>query len=175
MAMPVLAAGHIPTAAELKQITDRIDLLSAPPRAHLRQTVAQTVSNGVFTAITYDAEDFDNYAGHSTASNTDRYTCMLAGWYMLNGAIGWAASASTTTQRGSSWYKNGSQLNASQLLFTPSVNATMQFPARTMFVQLAVADYVELRAFQNTGGNLNTDVSFSGLQSSASIIWIGEA
>lgn len=171
MAMPTLAAGHIPTAAELKQITDRIDLLSAPPYAQLRQTGAQTIGSGAFVAITFDAEDFDNYGGHSTVSNTSRYTCQLDGIYQLTGKIGWAANA--TGRRASRWQKNGADLNGSQIAIIATSASDVGHPAATMFVSLVAGDYVELHGFQESGGNLATVVA-GAQQPTMTVRWIAE-
>lgn len=167
--------GHRNRSEEFETVLDRIEFLNSRPMFHAVQTVAQTIGNGAFTALTFTTEVVDNYGGHSTSTNNDRYTIQVDGWYQLTGGTGWVASASTTTQRGSSWYKNGNQLDGSQVLFTAGANTTLQQVARTMFVSCVAGDYIELRAYQNTGGNLNTDVAFNGVYSSMSILWVAEA
>lgn len=39
-----------------------------------KNTTALTVNTG-FTPVTLGSEDFDSHGGHSTVSNTSRYTC----------------------------------------------------------------------------------------------------
>jgi hypothetical protein len=173
MPMPALPAGHIPTAAELEQITDQVDLLSDPPRAQLRQTVAQAIGSGAFTALTFDSEDYDNRNGHSTSSNTSRYTCQVAGWYRLTGKIAFAGN--TTGRRASKWQKNGSDISASQVAAIATSASDVEHPAATIEVLLAVNDYVELLAFQESGGSLNTFVGAAAQQPFMSVRRIGES
>lgn len=172
---PDIAPGGYPRGDEIEAMLDRIQFLNSPPMFQGRQTSgAQSIANGTFVALTFDVEDYDNYGGHSTSTNTERYTAVVAGVYMLCGSHSFAASASTTTQRGSSWYKNGSQIEGSQVLHAVNSNTTWQFPTKTILTTLAVGDYIELRAFQNTGGALNTDVSFPSVQSMMTLRWVAE-
>lgn len=166
--MPTLPAGHVPTAAELETITDLID---GPPRFLGRQTVAQTITTGTFTAITLGAEDVDNYNGHSTSSNTSRYVCQLTGWYAMSGKTAWSGSA--TGRRGSDWRVNGSIVGGSQVIVAASSGSTIQVPAASMDVFLNAGDYVELFGFHEHGSNLNTDVAFSGVYSFMCARWVG--
>lgn len=170
MTMPTLPAGHVPTAAELEEITDLID---GPPRFVGRQTVAQVVTTATFTAITFGSEDVDNYNGHSTAALTSRYVCQLAGWYQVSGKVAWNGSA--TGRRGSDWRVNGAIVGGSQVIYAAGSASAVQLPAATMEVFLSAADYVELFGYHEHGSNLSTDVSFSGVHSFMSVRWVGAA
>lgn len=170
MALPTLPAGHVPTAAELEQITDAI---SSPPRYIGRQTVTQAVATGIFTAITFGSEDVDNYNGHSTAVNTSRYTSQLAGWYKMTGKIAWNGSA--TGRRGCDWRVNGAIVGGSQMIYAAGTASAVQLPAATMEIFLNAGDYIELFGYQESGGSLSTDVSFSGVHSYMGARWVGDA
>lgn len=171
MVNPILAGSRL-LAEDLLAWSDAINFLLDPPGAQLRQTVAQSASSGAFTAVTFTAEDYDNRSGHSTSVNTSRYTCQVAGRYQVSGKVTWAANA--TGQRGSAWHVNGSLINASQIS-VPAVNASAaySYAAATMTVLLAAGDYVELHAFQDTGGSLSTSVAAVQLQSYVHIRWVG--
>lgn len=143
-----------------------------PPHAELRQTVAQTLTTGVTAAVTFDVEDVDEPAaagGHSTSSNTSRYTAQYAGWYLVGGGVGFAANA--TGQRAAVWAVNGALLNGSQVMEQATSASNNKVGARTKLVYLNVGDYVELHAQQTSGGNLNTAVTASE-QSSMSVLWV---
>lgn len=142
------------------------------PAAQMRQIVAQTIPNTIYASITFTTEDFDTHGGHDTSSNTSRYVCQLAGRYSLNGAIAYAASGSGF--RAAVWVKNGTRLPGSQSdALSVSGGPTTQVTARPYQVVLAVNDYIELQAYQNSGGNLDTLVSSADEQSSMLIQYMG--
>lgn len=140
-----------------KILADHVAALQAPPIAELRQTGAQTLTTGVWTSLTFDAEVVDSAGGHSTSSNTSRYTAVIAGYYLLSGGAGFASNA--TGLRGVRWAKNGSSIDSSGTTEPTGSGNNMAYPARGILVQLSVGDYVELQAVQTTGGNLGTSVA----------------
>ena len=145
----------------------------ASPIAQLRQTTAQTaIANNSWTPITFDVEDLDTHNGHSTASNTSRYTCQRAGKYRLNGAVAWAGSASG--QRWTRWAKNGTEIAGSGLNQQATSAGQAIAPARNLNVTLALNDYVELQALQSSGGALDTYVGVAYAQSAMSVEWISD-
>lgn len=170
-ARPIIPPGGYPRGSDLEELLDRVQFLSDPPRAQLRQTVAQSLTSGAFAAITFGAEDFDNYSGHSTSTNTSRYTAQIAGIYQLAGKAAWAGNA--TGRRATKWQKNGVDITASQVAIIATSASDVEHPATTMMVSLAVGDYVELHAFQDSGGALNTFVG-TEQQPVMTVRWIGE-
>lgn len=121
-----------------------------------RQTVSQNIAASTATALTFTTEDFDTDNGHDTGSNTSRYTCQTAGKYEFYGAFSFAGD--TTGQRYGLWYKNGAAINGGAVRGPGSANATM-IAMRTLIIDLAVSDYVELYVSQNTVGALATLVT----------------
>lgn len=140
------------------------------PLAQMRQTVAQSLTNGSYSAITFDAEDLDRDAGHSTVTNTDRYTVQTSGWYLCGGAVGFASNA--TGIRVARWTLNGTQVNGSTSSLLSSGAATFCLPTRGVLINTAVNDIIRLEGRQDSGGALNTAVT-TDQQSSASIMWVG--
>lgn len=146
---------------------------STGPKANLRQAVAQSIPNNVFTSLTFDSEDFDVLSLHDTVVNNSR--CIIpAGWggkYRLSG--GYCADVNGTNARGSAWAKNGAQINGSQTMMQAVATLVgTNIAARTIIVQLVAGDYIELQVYQNSGGALNTVVAGSG-QSHLSIEYAG--
>ena len=153
------SAGEVMTAANMDAYSNNSYF------AQMRQTVTQTLSDGVFAAITFTTEDADTDGGHDTGSNTSRYTCQTAGWWELTGGVAFVASA--TNQRLLQWKKNGTAINGSGVRINGAANGNAM-AARTIMVNLSVGDYVELFAHQNTGGNLDT-LSSADMMSSMTV------
>jgi hypothetical protein len=141
------------------------------PRASLRQTVAQSVPDNAFTSVTYTTEDLDSHYGHSNTTNTSRYTAPVTGVYEFSGGVGFALNAAGA--RGCRWTKNGTELSGSQILLpTTGGLVNTMVPARTISLRLTAGDYVQLQAYQNSGGLLNTVVTTSE-QANMSVKYVG--
>ena len=119
--------------------------------ASVYRTTDQTISNGTYTIITFDAETYDSDGFHSTVTNTGRMTVPSgkAGKYLISGFAGFGANASG--YRLIRLQKNGSTISYfSNLPFTGDTN-TVQL---SYAIDLAVGDYIEINAYQNSGGNI---------------------
>lgn len=128
------------------------------PFSRVSSSANQSIANTTATAIAFNGEDADNDAIHDTVTNNTRLTCRTAGVYHISGSVLWATGAGNYRQL--KIQKNGATelISVSQ----PPVgggNGTRQVVNAT--VELAVGDYVELIAQQDSGGALNvtTDVS----------------
>jgi hypothetical protein len=156
-------------------LRDPLLFLQTPPMAELRQTAAQSIPNGTFTALLFDTSDVDKdylvatNAGHSTSSNTSRYTARFPGWYQCSGGVSIAANA--VGVRGAYWYVNGSPLNGTESMGTNSGATNHGTVPRTKHIYLNIGDYVELFCYQTSGGALNTAVS-TFAQSSMTDRWV---
>jgi hypothetical protein len=107
-----------------------------------------SISNGVYTLITWNTETFDTDAFHSTVSNTGRITIPSGkgGYYKVTGTINWALN--TTGSRIIVIYKNGA---AAHYSYT-AAGVVSNVIATTM--SLVATDYLEIYAYQGSGGNL---------------------
>ena len=152
-------AGEIVTAGLLNTAVRDVDaFLLARPAFKGRQTVAQSLTNSTTTAITLDVEDHDSAGGHSTATNTSRYTAVYPGWYSQYGGIGYATNA--TGVRTVEYDVNGTvQPGCGVLLFSGQSSGSARIPGRGFESYLNVGDYTQMVGFQNSGGPLNTAVS----------------
>lgn len=142
------------------------------PMAHLRQSVAQPIPSGVPTTLQFGAEDFDNAGGHDNTTNNSRYTCKMAGWYQVAGGAGFTSGGGG--YRIATLYRNGAPLLGSvgwAVSASPGGIYTAT-PIRTTHVLLAVGDYVELFAYQDSGTTLSTIVS-SHYESTLSVRHLG--
>lgn len=148
-------------ADAIETLQAQVTLLLAPPVARLRQTVAQSLTNNAWSPITFTTEDLDSDGGHSTSSNTSRYVFPRVGTWRVGGGVGFAVNA--TGQRAVRFAINGSALNGSETL-QQATSATQgnRVAARSMLVVASsLTDYIEIEAFQNSGGALNTLVTSS--------------
>lgn len=143
---------------------------SKRPLCVLQQTVAQSIGTSSLAAITFDSElvDYDN--GHSTVTNTDRYTAATAGWHLISGIAGFAANAAG--ERLVEIHVNSAVVPGTQarLMTDTVVGVPTGLPAPATLVFLNVGDFVQLVALQSSGGALNTSVA-GDCRSKLSVEW----
>ena len=116
-------------------------------------------SSGTEQALTFNQERYDIRAMHSTSSNTGRLTAARAGVYLIGGHIEWAANS--TGQRAITIKHTNSTPTTTVIAeHTSDATASGAHPQSIATVyELAVNDYVELFANQNSGGALNVLVT----------------
>jgi hypothetical protein len=111
-----------------------------------------TLSNNTSTAVTYDTELFDTDGFHSTTTNKDRITIPagLGGYYLVIYGAQW--NGSTTGYRQTTILKN----NTSNVLIHdyPGFTTGNNYIGKSTIVSLAAGDYINVSAYQNSGGSL---------------------
>lgn len=132
-------------------------LATLKARARVYNSAAQSIANSTTVALTFNSERFDIGGCHSISSNTSRLTVPTAqdGSFLIGGGVSFAANASGLRQL--LIRLNGSTVIAQSALNNNGAGSGTEFPITT-FYQLAAGDYVELCAFQNSGGALNSQV-----------------
>ncbi len=111
-----------------------------------------TIATSVATALPLNSERYDTDNMHNTAALTTRLTCNTAGLYVISGAVRFAANATGIREIGI--MLNATTNLALQDSHTNSGAFDMIMTVTTEY-ELVVGDFLELTAFQNTGGNLN--------------------
>lgn len=172
---PPLWSPGVLSTSQLNQLSAAVNFLLRPPIAKLRQTVAQTLTTGVGSAVTFTTEsvdtDVDGTGGHDTSVNTSRYTARYPGWYGVAAGVSFIGNA--TGIRLVRFAVNGVADDASDsLLINAGAGNTQRQPSRTTIVYLDIGDYVETIATQTSGGNLNTVATAGGEQSHMSIWYL---
>ncbi len=111
----------------------------------------QTIANNTITVLTWDTEQFDTDAFHSTSSNTGRITIPAGknGKYLLIGQTEFAANS--TGDRELYLRKNGSTIKT---VYTPAIATVFPILSFSAILDLTATDYVEMAVFQTSGGNL---------------------
>lgn len=152
-------------------------LFAAPPTtaplafvgAHVTNAGAQTVATATPTTLTFDTEDYDTSAFHSTSSNTSRLTIPagLGGYYRV-GAF-FALDENATGVRYARLLLNGNEIAGQSQAPTATAAALVPTHLNVNFEYLCVAgDYWEIVAYQTSGITLST--SGTGVHSSR--FWI---
>lgn len=172
-------AGNIPTAAILQaQIGDPLTfMISTKPRVFLRSAAAQSIPTGAFTALTFDTEPYDvndpvtAASMHSIITNLSRITAQVAGTYQFSGSCSFTGNA--TGRRGLRWDVNGTTpVAGSQIIQAATTTGNVGIMAASVPISLGIGDYVELKAFQDSGGALATVVSIVESQPSVNAFWL---
>lgn len=160
---PTTAVAGQPAKATLQfnALAAQVAWLLSPPLAVLRQSVAQAaLVTATYTDVLMDAEDLDDggagaAGGHSTVTNTARYTAQTAGWYEVEGIVSFGASATgirivRLAVNGTTFYR----------LFDgpPTASGGTDYGG-TQTLYLAVGDYVTLQARQDSGANLSLNIT----------------
>lgn len=157
--------GQVVTAAQLNtNIRDAINFILGPPMFVLRQTVAQSIADTTVTALTWDAEDLDRDNGHSTVTNTSRYTSQTTGWYDLHGQDGFASITSGGVIRDARFRVNAVATDLWGMQVPSVANAAGQFTI-SGWIFLNSGDFVEVYVQQfNGGAALNTAGPYGALK-----------
>lgn len=124
--------------------------IAAQPRAKGTRSATLSIPNNTETVVTLPTEEFDNDGIHSTSANTERLTAQTAGFYAVMGWIEWEPS--TSGVRFARLRKNGGFVVTDRRLPASFGYSDLTM---SMMVELAVNDYVDMVAFQDSGGALN--------------------
>lgn len=152
------------------QVRDLNNFGLGPPVFSGYAAATQSIPTGnVMTALSLDTELLDSDSGHSTVTNTSRYTATVAGTYFVIATVGWGASATGDRRiqialNGAAIIGSGTGADANQVVTTGQVACT--------FVTLnGTTDYIEVMAAQNSGGTLST-VGGGVFAPSMRVLWI---
>jgi hypothetical protein len=115
-----------------------------------------TLSDATTTSIPWDGEKYDTDGFHDNATNNNRLTVPTgyAGTYLVTGKIYWNNAAAGTRQVTLS--KNTTAIALYYAFPSTTQPFTVQFSTT---INLTVGDYVKLTANQNSGGNLDIEIS----------------
>ena len=133
--------------------------------ARSQQSAGQSIPNTTNTALTLDTNTI-NTDGMWAAGNNTRLTAPLAGKYLIIGgvsfAVGPGAGGSITFR------KNGTTFVGSS---SPVTQSGSFVGVAEDIIALSATDYIEIIAFQNSGGAINTAGNY---QCFGAMLYIGE-
>ena len=160
--------GDVLTASDMNTYQrDNIVALRNPPTCRVYNDAAISINNTTTTILTLNSERFDTDAMHNTSTNTSRLTCVTAGVYLIHGHVRFASN--NTGHRIAGIRLNGSTQIANQK--TEAVQGTTTVLSVATVYKLSVADYVELTAYQSSGGALNVEAE-GNLSPEFGMTWI---
>lgn len=126
------------------------------PACFAYRSTTQSISTGSFTALSLDSELIDTDTMHDAGTNPSRLTAVTAGIYVVAAGVSFAFNA--TGQRALRISKNGLGggvvEDARPAITTGAANTSCTTSA---IARLAVGDYLEAFAYQDSGGALNAD------------------
>lgn len=120
--------------------------------AHVYHDANQAVTSGASDAyLALNSERYDTDTIHDVSTNNSRLTCKTAGKYLIIAGVEWGING--TGVRTLNIVLNRTTVIAS-VTVSANANSGIRQQAMTIY-ELGVNDYVEVRAYQNSGGNLN--------------------
>jgi hypothetical protein len=126
----------------------------------LTKSADQSLTNATYTAISWDGEGWDTNSFHDNATNNSRVTIPSgkAGKYLVEITFNFAASG-VGSIRLVNLYKNGVGTGDVNFSPNPTFNAGAVF---SKVLDLAVSDYIQAFAYQDSGGALNLKATSFG-------------
>lgn len=120
-----------------------------------KDTTDQSITTATHTALTLNAEDFDDQSYHDNATNNSRFTIPTTGRYRIDAQITYALNG--TGDRGVVIWKNSIATGTRVAHTFNKASSTVNHRAHlsTGVVALTAGDYIELGAYQDSGGNLD--------------------
>lgn len=120
--------------------------------AVFRTTDTPNIATGTVTAIAFDNEQFDDSAYHDNAVNASRLTIPATGNYSVVGSAQWDSNNVGT--RGLFIQLNGTDTATTRLAGSYMVGtAGFEMQAVSLVMRFTAGDFLELVAFQSSGGN----------------------
>ena len=123
--------------------------------ARVTNSANQSIPNNAFTTLTFNTEDFDTDSIHDNVTNNSRLTATTAGKYLVYGNVRFAANATNT--RGVRFLS--STLGGGVAEVRVQASSSIVVLIISTVIDMAAADYIELQAYQNSGGALNSEAS----------------
>jgi hypothetical protein len=145
----------------------------AVPGASVSSTASETIPNTTQQVLTFNTENRDE-GGLYSAGAPDRLTAPIAGKYLIIATVTWEAG--TVGHRQLQLNVNGSVMILAWTLGAPSADSTYGLTQTVEKVyQLNAGDYVQAKAWQNSGGS-SAVVAYNGLTVLSPVFsmdWIG--
>ena len=147
LAMQITTAGNIVVAS------------TAAPAFSAYSTTLTSVTNTTFTKVTFNTEEFDTNSNFASS----RFTPTVAGYYQINTCF--SGPGSGTGVIVANIFKNGSNFKSGNQI--PNNAAGTYVVVAALIYFNGSTDYVEIYAYQNTGGTVtlgsnSVDFAFSG-------------
>ena len=127
----------------------------------VERSTNQSIPNNTWTALSFDtivSEEKPATTSQWSSGSPTRLICRLPGYYLINAHVRIAQNA--TGARGINIMKNGTGLIAN--IFSPASGFDSHFQVNAT-VKLDTGDYIEAKAFQNSGAALDAVATSNNL------------
>lgn len=158
--------------AQVKALTDFLtgSGSNGVPRFKGYASTGQSIASGTGDVpVTLDTESYDSDNGHSTTTNTSRYTVQVAGTYLILGTASFATSATGNRKVGIN--VNGTNANGG-VVQGPGMASNSWSACVGLYQALNAGDYIELVVWQTTGNPLSLNGGGSGFGPTLMCHWI---
>lgn len=122
--------------------------------ARVYHSAAQSVNNASWTVLAFNSERWDSDGMHSTTTNNSRITCKTAGKYMITFCGSYASNAAG--DRLFQFVLNSTIIGVVRVGANSAAATALSLAT---IWDLAVGDYVEVHAYQTSGGALNVEAN----------------
>lgn len=153
------AAPNVP--ADMQALAESVEAVwNNQPYCVTRNSTTQSLTTATMTPVVCDTDDDDGQAMHSTSSNTSRIVAPANGFYIGTATVSFASNATgvrilTLRKNSGGVGTAGTQLGYVEL----SAASAIHYMQVTGLIYLGATDYLELFAYQNSGGALNAQVA----------------
>jgi hypothetical protein len=130
-----------------------------------------SIPTNSLTVISFTQEYVDTGNMHSTSTNTHRITCQVAGWYKVWGVVAFD-SQTGGTRGGLIRYNPGSSVVDPTYTHVAATNFNTTVNLVPAVIQMAVGDYIQLEAYQNSGVSVPLTTT-AGMKTSLFAEYIG--
>lgn len=160
---PTFVAGAVLTAAQLNQLGTVLTFVENPPQCSAYHSSASTTTTATWLVVplqseTYDVVQSGDTPAHDNTTNPSRIYFRTAGKYEIAGQITFAFNSTGTRQAEVKLNAGGVESAGTQLFFTVqgAVGSSVQtaVPIVPFVITVAAGDYIEVFAYQDSGGNL---------------------
>ncbi len=121
--------------------------------ARVYRSTAQSIPNAAWTAISFDAEDYDDNTWHDLVNNPTRITFNFTGRVLIT--AGYGVGTTTNASYGARILKNGSSAEVRDFRQFASGSAEVYGITLSTIINVTNGDYIELQVYQNTGVAVN--------------------
>jgi len=113
----------------------------------VRMSANQTLSHAVTTLIAFNTVDTDVYSAFDNTSGNYKFVAPSAGVYFVQAIVSY-----NTNTSGTRYCRIA--VNGTEVAFSDTGAAGYMYCAMSWFLTLTAGDYVQIRGFQGSGGNL---------------------
>ena len=119
------------------------------------RTTTQSIPNNAYTKVQFDTEVFDTDSCYDNSTNY-RFTPTVAGKYFVTAQAGFENFNNTNHRVIWNIYKNGSPYSlVGDMALSTDAGADPTLIVSTIVEMNGSSDYIELFAYQNSGGSVN--------------------